>query len=546
MAADDGHRTIRADLFIADRLKAVVQAQGRLVYAPYEREAARLLERGRDEKDARLLDQVCRHIPWPAVPDALVALGALYESSKHWTDAAHVYKRLLFVAPDDELRAQAIWRLAHVYETRKLFLSARDSYLELQARFPHAMLKEPGGSGTVADLVAAELARPPYTQLIADRPLPPTPIPLLRRWYWQAPGGQTLQVSSAWESASLDAGSLFIVEKSGLRLLDPATGLPRWSAELGEPAIWAGYLADRLIAATPRQIVALDLGQGTVQWRYDISPRAETSTGQTHSPTGRRAIPQHGGPGRRGAVWVSAHEGACLLPSRCERPGLARWRLRRGRLVVFGSFGADQSQFSGRCGSNDPPGRSLNQLLVLRTEDGQPTSRHQARRKRIPAGACPRLSMKIRSCSSPIFEPSRNLTSITARPSGCIRRAVCCRSTADPRVFGDSERLLVLHDGHELIRLDPATGSKRWSCSLGSQDLSDRPGAMIYDDKRFYCVNTENIYGGPRQAVRAISLEDGSSVWSRRCRPQGQSGQSGRYDLVGCTYTAVCDYLPDQ
>ena len=38
---------------------------------------------------------------------------------------------------------------------------------------------------------------------------------------------------------------------------------------------------------------------------------------------------------------------------------------------------------------------------------------------------------------------------------------------------------------------------------------------MVYDDSRFYCVNTDTIFGGPRQAVRAISLEDGSAIWSR-------------------------------
>ena len=38
---------------------------------------------------------------------------------------------------------------------------------------------------------------------------------------------------------------------------------------------------------------------------------------------------------------------------------------------------------------------------------------------------------------------------------------------------------------------------------------------MAYDDKRFYCVNTENIFGGLRQAVRAVSLEDGSRVLVR-------------------------------
>jgi hypothetical protein len=40
---------------------------------------------------------------------------------------------------------------------------------------------------------------------------------------------------------------------------------------LEEPAVWAGYFSDKLIAATSRQIAALELGQGTVQWRIDLS-----------------------------------------------------------------------------------------------------------------------------------------------------------------------------------------------------------------------------------------------------------------------------------
>jgi len=83
-----------------------------------------------------------------------------------------------------------------------------------------------------------------------------------------------------------------------------------------------------------------------------------------------------------------------------------------------------------------------------------------------------------------------------------------------PRLVGDPERLLVLHDGRLLIRLDPATGSKRWASLLGTEDLSERPDSMVYDEKSFYCVNIESIFGGPRHAIRALSLEDGSRVWS--------------------------------
>ena len=96
VAAADGHRTIRADLYIADRLKAIVHDHGREVYESYDREAARLFERGKEEKDARVLDEVCRGFPVArVVPDALLALGSLHESSRRLAEAAHAYKRLL-------------------------------------------------------------------------------------------------------------------------------------------------------------------------------------------------------------------------------------------------------------------------------------------------------------------------------------------------------------------------------------------------------------------------------------------------------------------
>ena len=143
VADDDGHRTIRADLCIADRLKAIVDAHGRAVYESYDREADRFLQSavGKRRTFACSMRSAGR-FPWPgSVPDALLALGSLHEAARRWTDAAHAYKRLVVVAPDDDRRALAIWRLAHVYETRKLFVSARDSYLEFMARFPKISLR---------------------------------------------------------------------------------------------------------------------------------------------------------------------------------------------------------------------------------------------------------------------------------------------------------------------------------------------------------------------------------------------------------------------
>jgi outer membrane protein assembly factor BamB len=517
VAAADGHRTIRADLFIADRLKAIVEKQGRGVYESYDREAARLFERGKAENDPRLLDEVCRSFPVAeVVPDALVALGSLYEGSRRLTDAAHTYKRLLLIARDDDRRASAIWRLAHVYESRKLFVSARDSYLELLARFPNVQLEGTGGSGTVAEKVAAELARAPYAQLVADRPVPWMPVPLARKWHWQAPAGQPTRVLCAYGVApSLDAGRLFLVEKTGLRMLDPSSGLPRWSAPLGAPAIWAGYLSDKLIAATSRQIVALELGQGTVQWRYDLVR------------TGKEVD--------RPDPFADAVE-ADGVPRR-DRPNeaLSDFQLVKGRvfclrgqseLMAFdGDTGALDWSFSSPPGQINPnlligTDRTIlqvdkpNQLLVLRTEDGQPILRtaleENERLERVP--------MAVDEDSVLLVSDRRTVKKFDLNHGQFVwvyQESTDLPVNGPPRLIGDSERLLVLHDGRMLIRLDPATGSKKWSCPLGYQDLSERPAAMTYDDKRFYCVNRESIYGGPRQTIRAISLDDGLGVWSR-------------------------------
>jgi cellulose synthase operon protein C len=155
-----------------------------------------------------------------------------------------------------------------------------------------------------------------------------------------------------------------------------------------------------------------------------------------------------------------------------------------------------------------------NQLLVLRTDDGRPTSRtsldENERLQRVP--------MPVDEDSVLLVTDLRTVKKFDWNHGQTVwvyQESRVLPVNGAPRVFGDSERLLVLHDGRTLIRLDAATGSKRWSCSLGTQDLSERPGAMVYDDRRFYFVNTDAIYGGPRQVIRAVSLDDGSGVWTR-------------------------------
>src|SRR5206468_3457031 len=107
--------------------------------------------------------------------------GELYEELHRPGDAARAYKRLLAVAPDDSLRARALWGLARAYEAQKLWAPARDAYLQAQTRFADQRIEQIG-PGPLRDLVAQKLAREPLARLAGDRSEPTVPVPLRRRW----------------------------------------------------------------------------------------------------------------------------------------------------------------------------------------------------------------------------------------------------------------------------------------------------------------------------------------------------------------------------
>ena len=254
-----------------------------------------------------------------------------------------------------------------------------------------------------------------------------------------------------------------------------------------------------------------------MQWRYDLSRAGKDLD--------------------RPDPFADAKDGdAGSAPRPPERRVLSDFQLVKGRvfclrgqselLALDGDTGAVDWSFSSPSGQINPnlligADRTVlqvdkpNQLLVLRTDDGQPISRtaleENERLERVP--------MPVDEDSVLLVSDRRTVKKFDLSHGQTVwvyQESPDLPVNGPPRLFGDSERLLVLHDGRLLIRLDPATGSKRWSCSAWRRrpERASR-GSMAYDEKRFYCVNTENIFGGLRQAIRAVSLDDGSSVWSR-------------------------------
>jgi outer membrane protein assembly factor BamB len=507
VSSDDHHRSIRADLLIGDRLAGIVREHHRQIYEEYDRRAREMFERGRRENDSRLLDEVSRVFPVAdVVPDALLALGEVQQGAGRLGPAAAAYKRLLSLSsPSDEARVRALWRLAQVFESQNLLVSARDALLQILTRYPRIRLDDLGRDGPVADLASSKLARAPLSQVAADRPRPSTPLPLARVWQSQAAKSRRLQVLPAIGlPPGLHSSRVFTVEGGSLSPIDQATGEHRWKADMGAQATWVGYLTDKLLAATSQQIVALDLNTGAELWRSGHGPPARTRRGPDPfaRPVAAAASPETS----RRALHEFQLVGSRLFYLRGEDELIA----------LDGDSGSVNWTFT-------TPGSSINrriwigperavleiqkpsQIVVLETESG----RMLWRTPLAEGESLERVPTPIDEDHVLIVTDRRTVKKFDTSRGQFVwdyRESMDMPVNGPPRVLVDAERVLVLHDGRVLIRIDPVNGSKRWSTVLGIEDLSERPEAIVSDDRRIYCVS--------RDTLRALSLADGGALWS--------------------------------
>ena len=278
------------------------------------------------------------------------------------------------------------------------------------------------------------------------------------------------------------------------------------------PAVWAGYLSDKLIVSTGRRIVALELAQGSVQWRFDTQ--------------------QAGKDLDRPDPFANPAE----APERVQTAGqaLSDFQLVKGRvfclrgrselIALDADTGSLAWTFSSPPGEINPnlwigPDRAVvqvekpNQLLVLRTDDGRVVNRVPMADKEL----LDRPPVPIDENSVLLVSERRTVKRFDlthGQSSWVYQESIDMPKNGPPRLIYSAGVLLVLHDGLLLTRLDPATGEKRWECLLG-ENLSGRPDAIACDDKTFYCVDFLYVAGAVQQSVRAIALEDGSRVWAR-------------------------------
>ncbi len=502
--AADGRRHVRADLLVADRLGLIVRKHGRNVYAAYDREAERLYERGRSERDARVLASVARMYPVASVvADSLFALAAVEEQAGRAAEAASAYKRLLLFLGDDPRRPRALFDLARVYESRKLHGAARQCYLEIKDRL-HEAVQRSGDSRSLYELASRALASPPYDRLDDPRSAPNIPLPLERRFELALPRDPIAHVLTAQGVAPApELGRVFVVEPAGLRLVDPRKGALGWSVKIGARASWAAFHGDRLIVGAADRIAAFDFGQSTERWRYEPAEKANARNRPDPFAEQDDEHPADAAPMLSG-YWLEDGHVFCLrgheeLVALDAETGAVEWSFRGSQAIINPALWIGPERIVLQI---DRP----NQLLVLRTDDGMPLARaaldENERLERPPLPL---------DDGSVVVVPDRMTVKRFDLESGqftwAYQESDQLPVNGPPAVFGDGERLFVIHEGRTLIRLNPATGSKRYSVPLGFEDLSNRPDAVAFDAERFYCVS--------KKTLRAIAIEDGKPLWSR-------------------------------
>ena len=508
VATEESRRTIRADLLIADRLASIVHERGRAVYAGFDKEARKLFEEGKSAGDARRLDEVGRSFPAAeVVPDALLALAKLEESRHRPGEASRAYKRLFALATTDAYRARALIGLAKMLEDQALWVSARDVYVQALTRFARVNVEDEklGTESPLGPRVLRRLEQPPFDRMAGDRAEPVLVLPLVRRWA-KALDAPVRPISAEGVPPSPASSRIFLARGSDLLAVRAESGEIAWSVDLGGTPLWVAYLDDRVVVASESKIVALELLKGENLWTYSSAdpsaPRRSPGPFAKPDPPGKPvAEPSgklHGFRVLAGRVYFlrGDHE---LIALDGER-GLVDWSFR----PISGEINANLL-----VGSQSVVLQALrpNAIVVLEIGSGRRRAEYsQAENEE----AWPRAPLPLDDDRIVVVADRRTVALfdlVKGVNAWVFHESKDLPKNGPPRLFGDAERLLMLHDGNELIRLDATTGLKKWSRPLGVEDLSERPEALALDGERAYWASGFTLNG--------LQLSDGSLAWSR-------------------------------
>jgi outer membrane protein assembly factor BamB/tetratricopeptide (TPR) repeat protein len=462
----------------ARNIERLLRDHGQALYARYETAAKELLNASRKDKAnaCALSVRLIQEFPNSA------ATRELCWHKGDWPEqmsrAALQRWRLALPASETD-RAITLAGLAQHYEKARHWEAAAATWQRLARDHGDQTVDAIDGTRPLRVVVSAELRKPEY---LKPRPstVPDIGLPLSR--IWQSPATSERLLPMGGQALPSEPLAVFFVRGQQILVRRNAlTGEETQACALEGPLTWGGQQADLVMAAGPHRIHGLQAVRGTELVRLWEFP-ADGADEALHSfqLSASRLFFMQGG-----RLWALDVETGQVL---WQRSGSLDPRYLPGpEVVVVRTLGGQRWVLSAQTG----------RTLYQNGDHNMPWPK--------PPLALDHLSCCIVGDARHVtlFEPmsGRNLwkhpvervPSLTGEP---------------PRLLGSGDILLMLvtrNYGEELVRLDTARGSARWTRFLGSGTPPlDMAGAAI-DSKALYAA-TGNV-------LRAFALADGELLW---------------------------------
>lgn len=454
-----------------------------------------LIKERPEESENQLLVEVLERYPNAAPQRASVGkLAMLAMADRRYEIAAELNRALLRSAADPAGEIRALAGLALAYEGMSDWKAARATWEHLARSHGEEPFPPPAVRLRVREHVAQQLEKPGYRAGSEGTRLSLS-LPLRRVWEGRHAGeivgtkgaGETLGMAFTLSYIGYDRSSVY----QSLACLHAESGQERWSWSL-DPGAWVRCHADTAVVADRCKLGQLRLSDGKLLWALVESDEAGQEWGHFQIAAGRVFFLS----GQRQLLCVDVESGQVLWD---------HWAH------------AARSRPAPPAGRFQPWYHAGSERLLMQSSLGHPLLLDSLTGKELPCGL--RTGLWLRP---PVVLDGRQVCLVPDNRHVVLfdlraGKEVWTHTIEGPTSLAGAPQLLAAGDtlllgvprnfGHELIRLDPATGKPTWAAPVRLRhDAVDLANAA---------TDESAVYLAAGHVLEAIRLTEGKRLWDR-------------------------------
>lgn len=489
-----------ASVWAEVKIAELIAKHGAKVYAKFESDSFRGLE---NEKNADQFQQLAERYPNSSVAgELLLRAAAGYERARRPNDARNIYKRLLRRdgEPNDR-RLAAMLGLRRTYAEQRLTGPEWSLLQELLREYSAAPI--PGRNlYTVRDFVAERMAELPHASGNAGvDPLNRSLAGLHR--LWSDSRSDVRCVIPAGQAPITEGAVIVKVRGAKATICRAMDGRSRWDVELPTPIVWAAYAPAGLILASSDRISCHGYDSGNLAWERSLNFGGHDADWKTRALSQPRFA-------LAGESVVVLH-GAQSLSAFDIDDGRPTWTLALSTKGDNETVAAASLESAGGLVCV----RTMDRLLAVGARDGRQILN-------VPLQGGVHATPIVFAGDKIVVITDRATVSAFDRTTGARawKTTLVWPCLSLPLIYGQDQWLLAVADGHQLIRLDPQTGSVIWRGTIG-----DRP--VEFGTESASIVGEQFLFAFG-DWLESRSLKDGRFQWRQPLPKHGHCRIGGR------------------